>query len=235
MSVTGQEAPIRLAFCLAHARRKFVAVFKTTRSSVARDVIARIGDVYAIEARIRGRSAEARRTARQAETKPILEALKEHLMTVLSEISGQSTLAKAIRYTLGHWDGLVAFLDDGRIDVDTNPVERSMRPIGLGRKNALFAGSSGGGRSWAILASLVAYFSESVAAGFVQPPTHLVKSAADPMGPVRGRRRDPSFSPYAGIACRAKGHDDDAGSAAFWSAARTRRMDLPVSSMRSAR
>jgi hypothetical protein len=132
-----------------------VAVFKTTRSSVARDVIARIGDVYAIEARIRGRSAEARRTARQAETKPILEALKEHLITVLSEISGQSTLAKAIRYTLGHWDGLVAFLDDGRIDVDTNPVERSMRPIGLGRKNALFAGSSGGGRSWAILASLV--------------------------------------------------------------------------------
>lgn len=148
-------APIRLAFCLAHARRKFVAVFKTTRSSVARDVIARFGDVYAIEARIRGRSAEARRTARQAETKPILEALKEHLMTVLSEISGQSLLAKAIRYTLGHWDGLVAFLGDGRIDVDTNPVERSMRPIGLGRKNALFAGSSGGGRSWAILASLV--------------------------------------------------------------------------------
>ena len=154
---------------------------------------------------------------------------------MLSEISSQLTLAKAIRYTLGHWDGLAAFLDDGRIDVDTNPVERSMRPIGLGRKNALFAGSSGGGRSWAILASLVAYFGESVPAFRFKPPTLSVISPTGPMGPVGGRRRDPSFSPYAGIACRAKGHDDNAGSAAFWSAARTRRMESPVSSMRSAR
>lgn len=66
-----------------------------------------------------------------------------------------SVRAKAIAYTLGHWDGLIAFLDDGRIDVDTNTVERSMRPIGLGRKNALFAGSAAGGRDWAILASLL--------------------------------------------------------------------------------
>ena len=123
-------------FCLSHARRKFVAVFKTTRSEVARDVIARIGAVYAIEERIRGTTAEARRRARQTESQPLMETLKARLLEVRAEISGQSSLAKAINYTLGHWDGLVAFLDDGRIDVDTNTVERSMRPIGLGRKNS---------------------------------------------------------------------------------------------------
>lgn len=151
----GAGAPIRLAFCLAHARRKFVAVFKTTRSDIAREVIARFGEVYAIEEKIRGRTAGMRRAIRQAESKPILDALKPRLMEVLGEISSQAPLAAAIRYTLGHWDGLVAFLDDGRIEVDTNTVERSMRPIALGRSNALFAGSARGGRSWAVLASLI--------------------------------------------------------------------------------
>ena len=132
-----------------------MTVLKTTQSEVARDVIARIAEVYAIEERIRGATAETRLRVRQAETRPILEALKARLLEVRAEISGQSSLAKAVGYTLGHWDGLVAFLDDGRIDVDTNPVERSMRPIGLGRKNALFAGSAAGGRDWAVLASLI--------------------------------------------------------------------------------
>lgn len=150
-----KRAWIRLAFCLSHARRKYVAVFKTTQSEVARDVIARIGAVYAIEERIRGTTADTRLRVRQAESRPLMEALKARLLEVRAAISGQSSLAKAINYTLGHWDGLVAFLDDGRIDVDTNMVERTMRPIGLGRKNALFAGSAAGGRDWAILASLL--------------------------------------------------------------------------------
>ena len=71
------------------------------------------------------------------------------------EISRQSSLARAIRYMLAHWNGLTAFLEDGRLSVDTNVVERSMRPIALGRRNSLFVGSAGGGRSWAILASLI--------------------------------------------------------------------------------
>ena len=146
---------IRLAFCLAHARRKFVAVFKVTNSEVAAEVIARLGEVYALEDRVRGQSADIRLAVRQAETKPIMDALKVRLMTVLAEVSNRSSLAGAIRYTLGHWDGLVAFLDDGRIEADTNTVERTMRPIGLGRKNALFAGSAAGGQSWAILSSLI--------------------------------------------------------------------------------
>jgi transposase len=149
------DRPIRLVFCLAHARRKFVKLYKTTKSEVARDVVVRIAAVYAIEDRIRGLAAERRQAVRQAETKPIMDAMKVTLMSVLTEISAKSTLAEAIRYTLRHWDGLVAFLDDGRIEVDTNTVERSMRAIGLGRKNSLYAGSQGGGESWAILASLV--------------------------------------------------------------------------------
>src|SRR5512132_1667027 len=59
------------------------------------------------------------------------------------------------QYMLGHWVGLTVFLEDGRIEVDTNTVERTMRPIALGRKNALFAGSDSGARTWAILASLI--------------------------------------------------------------------------------
>ena len=69
--------------------------------------------------------------------------------------STKSSLAKAIRYTLGHWAGLGLFLTDGRVEVDNNTVERTIRPISLGRKNALFAGSDGGGETWAILASLI--------------------------------------------------------------------------------
>jgi hypothetical protein len=76
-------------------------------------------------------------------------------MERLGEISAKSSLAGAIRYTLGHWDGLTLFLSDGRIEVDSNTVERCIRPIPLGRKNALFAGSQAGGERWAVLASLI--------------------------------------------------------------------------------
>src|SRR3954464_10548152 len=81
---------IQLAFCLAHARRKFVAVYKATHAPLARDVIAALSEVYAIEARIRGRNAAERRAVRQAETKPIMDALKARLMTALTELPSRS-------------------------------------------------------------------------------------------------------------------------------------------------
>ena len=68
---------------------------------------------------------------------------------------GRSPIAEAIRYGLSHWDGLARFLDDGRIEIDSNTVERSIRPIALNRKNALFAGCDEGGANWAIIASLI--------------------------------------------------------------------------------
>jgi len=146
---------VTLAHCLAHARREFFDAHKQTKDATALEALRRIGEVYAIEARIRGRAAEERVAVRQAETKPLMTALRSWLMERLAEISVKSSLAGAIRYTLNQWKGLTVFLSDGRVEVDNNTVERSIRPIPLGRKNALFAGSSGGGERWAVLASLI--------------------------------------------------------------------------------
>jgi hypothetical protein len=85
------------------------------------------------------------------------------------EISRKSTLAGAIRYALTRWAGLSLFLDDGRIELDTNTVERSMRPLALTRKNALFAGSDGGAEHWAVIASLV----ETCKLNEVEPQSYL--------------------------------------------------------------
>jgi transposase len=94
---------------------------------------------------------------RQAETKPLMEDFKLWLDARLGEVSQKSGLAEAIRYALSHWEGLTRFLSDGRIEIDSNTVERTMRPTALGRRNYLFAGSDEGGRTWSILASLLPF------------------------------------------------------------------------------
>ncbi|WP_408094388.1 IS66 family transposase [Rhodoplanes sp. SY1] len=147
--------PVTLAFCFAHARRKFYEVNVATGSPIAAEALQRIGVFYAVEANIRGATADERRRLRQAETKPLVEAFKLWLEARLAEISKKSGLAQAIRYTLAHWEGLTRFLDDGRIEIDNNVVERSIKPVALGRKNSLFAGSIQGAQTWAILASLI--------------------------------------------------------------------------------
>src|SRR5918995_508644 len=147
---------IKLAFCWAHCRRSFYELHRSTGSPLAEEALRRIGELYRIEAEIRGRPAEERRTVRQERSEPIVEALHAWLTVQLARVSGRSALAEAIRYALRHWTGLVLFLEDGRIELDTNVIERAIRPIALGRKNALFAGSDGGARHWAIVASLVA-------------------------------------------------------------------------------
>jgi transposase len=94
-----------------------------------------------LEAEIRGRPAEERRATRQERSKPLVDTLHAWLRAQLERVSGKCALAEAIRYALRHWQGLVLFLDDGRIELDTNSIERAIRPIALGRKNSLFAGS----------------------------------------------------------------------------------------------
>jgi transposase len=86
---------------------------------------------------------------------PIVQALHAWLEAQLPRVAGRSTLAEAIRYALSRWECLTRFLHDGRIELDTNPVERAIRPVALGRKNHLFAGSDGGGDRWAIVCSLI--------------------------------------------------------------------------------
>ncbi|NTH14220.1 IS66 family transposase [Agrobacterium rhizogenes] len=148
-------APMRLAFCLAHARRKFVDVVKLTGSSEALSVLARIAEIYRIEADLRGKSADTRLVVRRSSAAPIIRELKAKLTELRDEVSSKSALGKAVAYTLNHWSGLVAFLEDGRIEVDTNIVERSMKSVALTRKNALFVGNERGGKTFAVLASLV--------------------------------------------------------------------------------
>src|SRR4051794_19541225 len=147
---------IRLAFCWAHCRRRFYEIHQATGSPLAEEALRRIGELYQVEAEVRGRPAEDRRAIRQERSKPVVEALHSWLSAQLERVSGKSALAEAIRYALRHWPGLVLFLDDGRLELDTNTIERAIRPIALGRKNALFAGSDGGACHWAIVASLVA-------------------------------------------------------------------------------
>jgi hypothetical protein len=111
--------------------------------------------LYAVEKDARGRSPEERRAVRSLKSRPLIAALEPWLRVKLGLISQKSKLAKAIRYALARWQGLTRFIDDGRIELDNNTVERSIRPIALSRKNALFAGSDGGAEHWATVASLI--------------------------------------------------------------------------------
>lgn len=149
------DGSVRLAFCWAHMRRDFFQFHASTKSPLAAEVLARVAALYAIEAEIRGHPAEHRRRVRQERSRPIVDALHAWLLDHVDRITGTSDLAKAMRYAIRHWSGLIAFLDDGRIEMDTNVVERAIRPHTLTRKNALFAGSDGGARHWAIAMTLI--------------------------------------------------------------------------------
>lgn len=146
---------ITLAFCWVHLRRQFFDIAKGGSAPIASEALDRIAALYAIEKMIRGKSADERRAVRQEKSKPLVLALKTWLEQQLARVSTKSVIAEVIRYGLNHWDGLVRFLDDGRIELDTNIVERSIRPIVLNRKNALFAGHDQGAENWAAIASLV--------------------------------------------------------------------------------
>ncbi|MEJ2373928.1 MAG: IS66 family transposase [Pseudolabrys sp.] len=146
---------VELAFCWSHVRRRFYELAAAGPAPIASEALERIAKLYAIESGIRGRDAEDRRAIRQQQAKPLVDELESWLRAKLELISQKTKLAEAIRYALSRWAGLTRFLDDGRIEIDSNVVERSIRPIALNRKNALFAGSDGGGEHWAIIASLI--------------------------------------------------------------------------------
>jgi transposase len=146
---------ITLAFCWAHLRRKFFDIAKEGNAPIASEALERIAKLYVIEKTIRGQSAGDRRTVRQERSKPLVLELRTWLEQQLARVSAKSLIADAIRYALNHWDGLTRFLDDGRVEIDTNVVERNIRPIVLNRKNALFAGHDQGAENWACIASLV--------------------------------------------------------------------------------
>lgn len=167
--VLAEKTAVSLAFCWSHARRKFYELAQSGPAPIATQALARIAQLYQIEAEIRGRSPEERRAVRQARSRPVVEALEPWLREKLALVSQKSKLAEAIRYALARWAGLARFLDDGRIEIDSNVVERAIRPIALNRKNALFAGSDGGAEHWAVIASLV----ETCKLNSVEPQAYL--------------------------------------------------------------
>jgi hypothetical protein len=146
---------IQLAGCWVHARRMFYDVDQATAWPIADEALRRIAELYAIETAIRGHAAEARQSVRQSRSLPLVTAMKGWLEMQFAQIPSRGGLADAIRYTLSRWDVLCCFLDDGRIELDNNTVERAIRPVTLGRKNHLFAGSDGGAEHWATVCSLI--------------------------------------------------------------------------------
>jgi transposase len=181
-----EKHAVQLAFCWSHVRRRFYELAVGGPAPIAAEALERIGALYAIEKEIRGQSAEERRAARQGRTRPLLADLEPWLREKLALISQKTKLAEAIRYALARWEGLTRFLDDGRIEIDSNAVERSIRPIALNRKNALFAGSDGGGENWAIVASLI----ETCKLCGVDPQAYLADTLAKIVNGHRNRQID---------------------------------------------
>jgi transposase len=147
--------PLTLAACWAHLRRKFYELHVAGISHVASETVERMAVLWAIEESIRGQSPDARRATRQEQSAPIVAELWPFWEKELSRISGKSKLAEAIRYARSRREALERFLADGRLDIDSNAVERAIRPQTITRKNALFAGSDGGGNTWATIATLL--------------------------------------------------------------------------------
>jgi transposase len=161
--------PIKLAFCWTHLRRRFYEFHKSTGSPIANEAMERIGKLYAIEKKIRGFPAKHRQLVRDRESRPIIDDLKPWLEKQYGRLSAKNKLAEAIAYALNRWDGFTLFLDDGRIELDTNVLERAIRPIALTRKNALFAGSDRGAEHWAIASSII----ETCRLNHVEPFVYL--------------------------------------------------------------
>ena len=140
---------------MAHARRKFHDVFKATKSPTAHEALRRIAQLYHIEADIKDLTAEERVRQRRARAGPILAAFKTWLEDTLHQLSPRSSLAAACGYALSRWKALLVYLDNGWVNVDNNPVERTIRGIALGRRNWTFAGSDAGGHRAALMFSLI--------------------------------------------------------------------------------
>jgi hypothetical protein len=141
--------------CWAHARRQIYEFYESTKAPLAREALERMAPLFEIETRINGETALVRLAARQAEAVPRLTELKTFLDTALSQISGASTLARAIRYATSRWPALTRYTTDGRLEMTNNAAERAMRPLAVTRKNFLFLGSDSGGNRAAAMFSII--------------------------------------------------------------------------------
>jgi transposase len=161
-----EDSPILKVACWAHARRKFHDAVRT-ESVPAHIALARIGQLYKLEKELRNRAAgewstlpiEARSLLiadeRRARAQPVLDEFKKWLDKQVVDALPKSPIAVAVRYTLNQWSGLCRYVEDGRLAIDNNAAERALRGIAIGRKNWLFAGSEAGGRTAAVLFTMI--------------------------------------------------------------------------------
>lgn len=160
---------IRLAYCWAHARRKLYDLTQNSTAPIANEGLKQINALYRIEKQIRDLSAEERLAIRKEKSAPKIAAFKTWLDLARSQVSAKSPTGEALKYIAKYWSGLILFLADGRVEMDNNTVERTIRPIALSRKNALFAGHETGAQNWAILASLI----ETCKLNGIEPHSYL--------------------------------------------------------------
>ena len=148
--------PATLACCLTHLRREFYKLHVQGLSQTASWTVERVADLRAVEAQVKGSAPQTRLDAQRHASAPIVDELIALWKSELTQISGKSKIAEAIRYSLSRKTKFRRFLNEGRAELDNNTVERAIRPITIARKNALFAGSEAGGSTWATIASLLA-------------------------------------------------------------------------------
>jgi transposase len=151
----GANDGVILAACFAHVRRKFYELHVNGSSELATATVTTMARLWQIEDDVRGQAPELRVRARQENSATVVADLFDMWEKELPRISGKSKLAEAIRYALARRVALERFLADGRIEIDSNIVERAIRPQTITRKNSLFAGSDGGGRAWATIATML--------------------------------------------------------------------------------
>lgn len=142
--------------CWAHVRRKFYDLDQAHASTAAKTALQYIGELYRVEAQVRGQDPPTRHRYRQQHSLPILHALRVWIDDVRPKVPGHTGLAKAMDYTIKRWPALVRCFDDGRYPVDNNAIENAIRPLALGRKNWLFAGAQRAGEHAAAVMSLIA-------------------------------------------------------------------------------
>lgn len=163
---------VALAYCWAHPRRKLHEVAQSGTAPIAEDGLKQVSALYRIEKDIRGMTSEVRLAARQERSAPLIAAFEAWLTTKRARLSAKAPLGEARKYIAKYWDGLCLFLTDGRTEMDNNAVERTIRPIALNRKNALFAGHDVGATNWGTIASLI----ETCKLNSVDPHTYLART-----------------------------------------------------------
>lgn len=151
----GRPPPVVEVACWAHVRRKFYDIHVATAAPIAEEALKRIGALFEIERTIAGLPPEERGRVRGHQAPPLLADLADFLDASLARISGKSELAGAIRYARSRWTALSRYVDDGHLEISNNAAERAIRPLTLGRKNWLFAGSDAGGERAAAVYTLI--------------------------------------------------------------------------------